>query len=54
MHMILQSFLKDLIYLFLERWEEREEERERNIELREKHQLLASHMYPQACALTRN
>ena len=30
-------FLKDFIYLFLERGEGREEERERNINVREKH-----------------
>ena len=38
------SFLKDFIYLFLERGEGRE--RERNIDVREKHQL------PPVCAFT--
>ena len=39
---------KDFIYLFLERREGREKERERNIDVREKHPLVASHMPPTA------
>ena len=39
-------FLKDFIYLFLERGEGREEERERNINVREKHWSVASHTRP--------
>ena len=35
-------FLKDFIYLFLERREGREKERERNIYVQEMHQLVAS------------
>ena len=35
------NFSKDFIYLFLERGEGREKERERNIDVREKHQLVA-------------
>ena len=35
-------FLKDFIYLFLKREERREKERERNINVQEKHQLAAS------------
>ena len=34
----------DFIYLFLERGEGREKERERNIDVPEKHRLVASHM----------
>ena len=37
---------KDFIYLFLEREEGREEKRERNRNMREKHQSVASHMPP--------
>ena len=33
---------KDFLYLFLERGEEREKERKRNIDVREKHQLAVS------------
>ena len=40
------SFGKDFIYLFSERGEGRGKERERNINVREKHQLAASHMTP--------
>ena len=45
--------------LILERWEGREKERERNIDVREKHQSGASHKRPDQgpnlqCALTRN
>ena len=36
-------FFKDFIYLFLERWEGREKEKERNIDVQEKHQWVASH-----------
>ena len=39
-------FLKDFIYLFLERGKRREKERERNIDLREKHQSVASRRPP--------
>ena len=39
------TFFKDFIYLFLER-EGREKQRERNINVWEKHQLIASHMPP--------
>ena len=39
----LAFFLKDFIYLFLERGEGREKERERNTNVREKHQWVASH-----------
>ena len=39
-------FFKDFIYLFLQRGEERGKERERNIDVREKHRLVASPMYP--------
>ena len=50
------------MYLFLERGEEREKDRERNIYVREKHPSVASHMcarlgtepLTQACALTRH
>ena len=57
------SLLKtDFIYLFLERGEGREKERERNIDVREKRQSIASHTHPNwgskpatwACALTGN
>ena len=37
---------KDFIYLFLEREEGREIKREKNIDVREKHQLVASPMRP--------
>ena len=37
-------FFKDFIYLFLERGEGREKDRERNIDVQEKHQLVDSHM----------
>ena len=37
---------KDFIYLFLERWEGRKKERERNINVWEIHQLVASHTPP--------
>ena len=40
------SFKKDIIYLFLERGEKREKEREKNINVREIHRLVASHMPP--------
>ena len=60
--------LKDFIHLFLERGEGREEERKRKIDVREKHQSVASRLLPdlgpyvgtipepttQACALTWN
>ena len=36
-HLTLDPFLQEFIYLFLERGEEREKERERNIDVREKH-----------------
>ena len=39
-------FLKDAIYLFLERGEVGEKQRERNINMREKHGLFASCMCP--------
>ena len=42
----LPVFLKDFIYLFLEREEGREKERERDIDVREKHQSVASGIYP--------
>ena len=38
--------LKIFIYLFLERGKRREKEGERNIDVREKHRLVASHMCP--------
>ena len=55
-------FLKDFIYLFLERGEGREKERERNVHVREKHYLVAYLACPQlgtwpatqACALNGN
>ena len=40
------SFFKDFIYLFLEREEGRENERERNIHVREKYWLVAFCRYP--------
>ena len=44
-HLIkLPYFKKDFTYLILERGERREEERERNIHVREKHLLVASCM----------
>ena len=39
-------FQRDFIYLFSERGEGREKEKEKNIDVQEKHQLLASHMPP--------
>ena len=57
----LNMFFKNFIYLFLEKGEEREAERERNIIVQEKHQLAVWHtqgggdqVWPptQACALT--
>ena len=39
-------FLKDFIYFFLQRWEGRQKERERNIDVHEKHQSVASRMLP--------
>ena len=54
-------FFKDFIYLFLERGEEREKKRERNINMGEKHQSVISYRpqqrpspAAQACALTGN
>ena len=50
LHVYLQRFIsflkKDFFNLFLERREGREEERERNISVREKHQSVASRMCP--------
>ena len=54
--------LNILLIYFLERGEGRKKERERNINVKEKHQLVASHMHPRlgseftthACALTGN
>ena len=40
------DFFKDFIYLLLERGGGREKERERNINVREKYRLVASHMRP--------
>ena len=40
------TFLKIFIYLFLERGERREKERERNIDVGKKHQLVASRIHP--------
>ena len=40
------TFFQDFIYLFLEREEGREKERERNINVRENHRLVASLMWP--------
>ena len=40
------SFLKIFIYLFLEKGEGREREKGRNMDAREKHQSVASHVYP--------
>ena len=37
--------IKDFIYVFLERGRGREKE-ERNIDMRDKHHLVASHMHP--------
>ena len=55
------NYFKDIIYLFLARGQGREKGRERNIDVREKHQLVASCMPPtgdlattQACVLTGN
>ena len=56
------TFKKNFIYLFLERGEGREKERERSINVGEIHQSAASHAPPtgdlagktQACALTGN
>ena len=39
-------YLKDFIYVFLERGEGREKQRERNIDVWKKHQLVASHACP--------
>ena len=39
-------FFRKFHYLFLERGEGRDKERERNINVREKHHLVASHMHP--------
>ena len=57
----MSHFLKDYIYLFLEKGEGREKERERNIDMWEIHWLVASHTaqmgtWPatQACTLTGN
>ena len=44
-HVTLALFLKYFIYLFLET-EEGKKERERNMDVREKYQLVASHMCP--------
>ena len=41
-----KTFLKDVIYLFLDRGEGREKERERNIDVQEVHQWVASCMLP--------
>ena len=53
---IFKYFLKDFIYLFLERGEGRETERERNINvwLPLMHPLLGAWPATQVCALTRN
>ena len=40
------KIFKDFIYVFLERGEGREKERERDIAMREKHQSVASHTRP--------
>ena len=40
------SFKKYFIYLFSERGKRRKKERERNIDVQEKHLLVASHMSP--------
>ena len=40
------NFFKDFIYLFSERVEGREKERERNVNVREKHQLAACCILP--------
>ena len=39
-------FFKDFYSLILGRWERRDKERERNIDVREKHESVASHMCP--------
>ena len=44
--MVDNFFKKDFIYLFLERGEGREKEREKNIIVQEKHSLVASHTPP--------
>ena len=44
--LVLFFFFKDFIYLFFERGEGREEERERNIAVREKHRSVASRAHP--------
>ena len=51
---IFKDFLKDFIYLFLERGERREKERERNINvwLPLTYPLLGTRPTTQACALT--
>ena len=46
MPVLVCHLLKDFIYLFLERREGREKKRERNIDVREKHQLVVSHTCP--------
>ena len=43
---LLAFIKKDFIYLFLERGEGREKERERNIDVREKHQSVAPCTWP--------
>ena len=56
-HLTLDPFLQEFIYLFLERGEEREKERERNGNVREKFQSVVwlSVVHPiQARVLTRN
>ena len=37
------NFLKDFVHLFLERGKGREKERERNVDVRENYQSVASH-----------
>ena len=46
--LLLDSYyiFKDFIHLFLERGERRKKERERNSEVREKHQSVASRSHP--------
>ena len=53
---LLKKFLKDFIYLFLERGERREKEKERNINvcLPLEHPLLGTWPTTQSCALTGN
>ena len=45
-------FIKDFIYFFSERRGGREKERERNIDVREKHQPAASHTHPDRSNVT--